>query len=179
MTMTRRKILAASLGTFAVGAVGTASWLATGPALPEPGIARALARLDQFDAGSGLSTHGAWSAFKVFEHLAQSVEMSIHGYPEHKSALFQRTAGAAAFAVFRKRGQMRHGLDEPIPGAPGIESDGDVASAMARLRTALLDFEAYQGTLAPHFAYGQLSREQYAIAHALHLDNHLLEFTTP
>ena len=46
--------------------------------------------------------------------------MSLDGFPQPKSAAFQRTVGAAAFTVFQWRGKMTHGLDEPIPGAPAL-----------------------------------------------------------
>jgi hypothetical protein len=47
--------------------------------------------------------------------------------------------------------------------------------ARARLLSALKDFEAHQGALKPHFAYGNLSREQYTRAHLMHLANHWTE----
>jgi hypothetical protein len=33
-------------------------------------------------------------------------------------------------------------------------------------------FQAYTGPLKPHFAYGDLSRSDYALAHVLHIANH-------
>ena len=32
-----------------------------------------------------------------------------------------------------------------------------------------------KGRLAPHFAYGELTKEQYRVAHILHVYNHLEE----
>ena len=61
----------------------------------------------------------------VFEHLAQSIDMSLDGFPEPKSALFQNTVGAAAFAVFKWRGKLNHGLTDPIPGAPALAQAED------------------------------------------------------
>lgn len=177
MQSSRRNFVKAGLGAVTLGAAGGAAWLAAGPAKPEPGIVSALAALAQIEAADVVKSSGAWRPFKVLHHLAQSVEMSLVGYPQHKSELFQRTAGAAAFAVFRRRGKMQHGLDEPIPGAPEIAATGDVSEAINRLRSALLAFEGFTGVLAPHFAYGVLSHEQYAVAHALHVNNHLLEFS--
>jgi hypothetical protein len=173
MAVTRRTIIRSAIGVVALGATGGAAWLAMGPRRPEPGIASSLLLLDELDSAGAVTAQGAWSAVQVFHHLAQSVEMSVHGFPEHKSDLFKHTAGAAAFAVFRRRGRMHHALDEPIPGAPGLSDDGDVAMAIDRLRRALVEFDAYSGILAPHFAYGALTREQYAVAHAMHLNNHM------
>lgn len=173
--VTRRRLLTAGLGAVAVGAVGTRAWLVSPPAQADPTVADALAALERIERASSVTSVGAWSPYRVFSHLAQSVEMSLTGYPEHKPALFKRTVGRTAFAVFRKRGQMHHGLDEPIPGAPALESDGPLSDAIDRLRGALLSFDTHRGPLAPHFAYGPLDRQQYAVAHAMHLNNHLVE----
>ena len=80
--------------------------------------------------------------------------------------------GAAAFAVFQWRGKMRHGLDEPIPGAPALTLQGDWKPAASRLRGALARFEAHTGPLKPHFAYGALSHAEFAQAHVFHIANH-------
>ena len=42
-------------------------------------------------------------------------------------------------------------------------------------RTSMLAFEGFQGQLAPHFAYGSLTKAEYARAHAMHFYNHLDE----
>ncbi len=113
---------------------------------------------------------GAFTLAQMLEHAAQSVEFSLRGFPQAKSALFQRTLGAAAWAVFDARGAMTHGLDEPIPGAPALTLALD--EAIARVLQALSDFEAHEGKLAPHFAYGALDKAQYTRAHLMHLANH-------
>ncbi|MEO1573397.1 MAG: DUF1569 domain-containing protein [Pseudomonadota bacterium] len=172
---TRRRILTAGLGALAVGAVGTRAWLVSPPAQADPTVADALAALDRLERAEVVRSVGTWSPYRVFNHLAQSVELSLTGYPEHKPALFKRTVGRTAFAVFRKRGKMHHGLDEAIPGAPALDADGPLPDAIERLRRALLAFDAHRGPLAPHFAYGPLDRQQYAVAHAMHLNNHLVE----
>jgi len=41
---------------------------------------------------------------------------------------------------------------------------------------ALNDFDNYSGALKPHFAFGMLSKSDYALAHVLHINNHLQEF---
>ncbi|MFM6990747.1 MAG: DUF1569 domain-containing protein, partial [Rhodoferax sp.] len=76
--------------------------------------------LDRLDRATQVSSSTAWKISAVLEHMAQSVDMSMDGFPEPKSALFQATLGSAAFAVFRLRGKMSHGLTEPIPGAPAL-----------------------------------------------------------
>ena len=89
--------------------------------------------LDRLEKSPGVRAVGAWPLGAVLEHLAQSIEMSMDGFPEPKSALFQSTAGAAAFAVFTWRGKMSHSLTEPIPGAPALSKVGPWQPAAERL----------------------------------------------
>ena len=137
----------------------------------------ALQWLDRLDKAKAVRSTTEWKIGAVFEHLAQSIEMSMDGFPQPKSALFQSTAGAAAFAVFRWRGRMTHGLTEPIPGAPALTQAEDWKPGAARLRAAITRFQAHTGALKPHFAYGALSREDFALAHAFHIANHQDEIT--
>lgn len=123
------------------------------------------------------AAHWDWAATLV--HCAQSIEYSMTGYPQPKPALFRRTVGPAAFTVFSWRGRMSHDLAEPIPGAPALPRQGDAATALARLETAIDAFAGWSGPLQPHFAYGALTKQQYELAHAMHLANHLSEFDAP
>ncbi len=120
-------------------------------------------------------TDGAWPLPKVLNHLAQSIEYSIDGYPELKSVLFRSAIGGVAFAVFEARGKMGHSLVEPIPGAPALDDRALLEPAKARLLAALQRFEAHAGELAPHFAYGVLDKARYQRAHLMHLANHWTE----
>jgi hypothetical protein len=128
--------------------------------------------LGSMERASQVNALGAWPLGAVLEHLAQSIEMSMDGFPQARSPLFQKTAGQAAFAVFRWRGRMSHGLAEPIPGAPALGAGAEWRAAAQRLRNAVLRFDAYQGPLQPHFAYGPLSRSEFALAHQMHIANH-------
>lgn len=132
----------------------------------------ALHWLDKLGTASEVRSTNAWKMRAVLEHLAQSIEMSIDGYPEPKSALFQKTVGATAFAVFGMRGKMSHGLTEPIPGAPALPQLDDWKPGAVRLRAAIGRFQAHIGAIKPHFAYGALSKPDFALAHALHIANH-------
>jgi hypothetical protein len=136
----------------------------------------ALQWLDKLDKAAKVSVTGKWPVVAVLEHLSQSIEMSLDGFPQPKSALFQDTLGATAFAVFKWRGKMSHGLDEPIPGAAALTPQGDWHPAAQRLRAAINRFNAHTGALKPHFAYGVLSKADFALAHAFHIANHQDEF---
>jgi len=171
--MNRRTLLvggAAATGTLALGAVGV---LLTGPGSPNATLAAVHRKLDAVAAG-GFVVPGAapWSAGMVFTHLARSVAYSLDGYPVSKSAFFQRTAGAAALAVFAARGAMHHGTLDPIPGAPPLV-EVTAEAGLAHLREVLAAFEASERPLAPHFAYGHLDKAAYTVAHALHVQDHL------
>ena len=125
--------------------------------------------------GNGHKSSGAWTLAQVLHHAAQSVEYSVRGFPQPKSAFFQATAGNLAFMFFDARGKMSHSLAEPIPGAPAIEASEALDAAIARALKSLRDFEAHSGPLAPHFAYGALDKTQYTRAHLMHLANHWTE----
>lgn len=126
--------------------------------------------------GSRWRSSGTWSLRQTLQHLAQSIEGSLAGYPQAKPAWFTRTLGPAAFTLFDARGAMTHPLDEPIPGAPTLDTALPVETAALRLLKAMDAFEAHTGTLAPHFAYGALTKPDYARAHQMHLAAHWSEF---
>lgn len=117
-------------------------------------------------------TRSGWDLPQVLHHAAQSVEYSLDGFPQPKPAWFRASLGTVAFAVFSARGRMSHGLEEPIPGAPAIASGQPLNAAVDHLMTALNRFERHTATLAPHFAYGALSKPEYTRAHLMHLANH-------
>ena len=128
--------------------------------------------LDRLEQAKSVASSSSWAMSAVFAHLAQSIEMSMDGFPEHRGAFFKSTAGSAAFAWFKWRGAMSHGLAEPIPGAPALPQSGEWAPHALRLRQAVQRFQAHTGPLQPHFAYGALGQKDYALAHAMHIANH-------
>lgn len=135
-------------------------------------LASCIAWLDSLERAPSVRATGAWPLSTVLDHCAQSIEMSLDGFPQMKPALFRKTVGRAAFGVFRSRGRMTHSLDAPIPGAPSLSASSDWRPAAKRLRDAIARFDAHSGPLKPHFAYGALSKEDFALAHALHIANH-------
>jgi hypothetical protein len=132
----------------------------------------ALLWLDRLEKARTVQTTGVWPVISVLEHLSQSIEMSIDGFPKPNNEYFRGTVGRAAFAFFDWRGLMTHDLAEPIPGSPVLPTEGNWRKSSARLRTAIVRFEGYGGALMPHFAYGHLDKKQFARAHALHIANH-------
>ncbi|MFN3303091.1 MAG: DUF1569 domain-containing protein [Roseateles sp.] len=117
-----------------------------------------------------------WNLSQVLQHLAQSIEYSMQGYPLLKGAWFRSTLGSLAFGAFNAQGQMRHDLAEPIPGAPALDAAQALKTSAQRLLDAMDAFAQFSGTLRPHFAYGELTKPQYERAHLMHLANHWTQF---
>jgi hypothetical protein len=162
-------LTAAGVGGAAAYAISQADHPIANPAFAD--IASAMRTLD------GLRTHAlhatsGWDLAHVLHHAAQSIDYAIDGYPQPRPAWFRGTIGSAAFTMFSARGRMTHGLAEPIPGAPDIAPGQDLAGAVERVTQSLHRFEGHPGPLAPHFAYGALTKAQYARAHLMHLANH-------
>lgn len=176
----RRSIVVGALvlpATLSVG--GLAGCQGNAPAdrqLAFSSLADAEHELSRLAAAKGLTTGAVWSWDQTLEHCAQSIEFSMQGFPEPKSKLFQNTVGTAAFEVFAWRGRMTHDLAEPIPGAPSLAADSGEGVALERLRTAIANFRQWTKPLQPHFAYGDLDKVQYELAHAMHLANHFAQF---
>lgn len=171
-----RRIAFVSLGAATVGA--PALWWASKPAaLQSPafdsteGALRTLAALKTQAARST----GAWDLAHVLHHAAQSVEYSLQGFPSLNAPWFRATVGPVAATVFSARGRMSHSLIEPIPGAPDIAQGQPLGPAVDRAITALQAFERHTGALHPHFAYGELSKDDYRRAHLMHFANHWQE----
>ncbi|HYW56685.1 MAG TPA: DUF1569 domain-containing protein [Polaromonas sp.] len=132
----------------------------------------ALRWLDKLERSGSARSTGAWPLGATLAHMAQSIEMSLDGFPQPKSAAFQATVGAAAFSFFKWRGQMSHSLSEPIPGAPALGQGSDWRPDALRLRTAIARFAVHAGPLKPHFAYGTLDKADFSLAHTFHIANH-------
>jgi len=137
-------------------------------------IDAALRTLEQLRMSAPRMT-GAWDLAHVLHHAAQSIEYSLGGFPDLKPAWFRASVGAYVFALFNARGQMAHSLSEPIPGAPEIAQGQPLGPAIDHAIAALQAFDRHAGALAPHFAYGALSKPDYTRAHLMHLANHWAE----
>jgi hypothetical protein len=127
----------------------------------------------------GASVGGPWTLAQVLAHCAQSIELSLSGFPRPRSALFRATAGRIAARTFVKRGYLHHDLQAPIPGAADLPSGLTLDAALSRVQSAVRQFRAHQGPLAPHFAYGSVSRADYEKLHAMHAADHLAAVTAP
>jgi hypothetical protein len=147
----RRRFL--GMGASALVLLGTGGvWWVNRPtaadrALRFASLEEALRELDRLASALPLDPPTAFNWSQTLQHLAQSVEYAMLGYPQAKPAAFQATLGSAAFALFAWQGRMHHGLDEPIPGAPPLDATLDPDAAAQRLRQAIADFQRFGGPL--------------------------------
>lgn len=75
--------------------------------------------------------------------------------------------------VFKSKGRMSHGLDQPIPGEQIAELSAE--AGRDRLWTSLETFRDFSDPLHPHFAFWALGKDQYSLAHLMHINNRLEE----
>jgi len=177
--LNRRKFILGSIsGGIFIGS--GAAWFGIEKNEQPLNIEFALSELNKLIIQKPIAT-GKWDLSQILTHCAQSVEYSMHGYPKHNSDFFKSTAGKAAFSLFNSKRKMFHALDEAIPGAPDFSDKENITNAFERFKKSLIDFKNFNGVLAPHFAYGQLSKLDYEAAHVMHFNNHLqeIELTKP
>lgn len=136
-----------------------------------------MTELDRVQQAKNLQIDNDWTLYQNLMHCTQSISYSMTGYPENKSKIFQKTIGTLVFNQFEHQGYMRHNRSEPLPGASLIQPSGNVNEATAGLRKAIIDFENYTGEIKPHFAYGKLTKSQFANAHCMHLADHFAIMT--
>ncbi|MBS2030231.1 MAG: DUF1569 domain-containing protein [Deltaproteobacteria bacterium] len=137
-----------------------------------PSLDDARSKLDALEQRPPTGVMG-WSASEILQHCAQSVEMSIQGFPTMRSIIVRGLFGPMVKRKFLKAGAMKHDLTAPIPGAPPLDREVPLAEALKRLRASFDAFQGYRGELSPHFAYGAVSHDEYAQLHAMHVLEHL------
>ena len=141
---------------------------------------RSLTEARAYLADSGhfkdATPNNSWSVGKTLLHCAQSIDCSIDGFPEQKGKLFQLTLGTLAFNMFKGKGKMSHSLESGIPGIEDPANSTENWLALDKLIAAIDRFTSHEGELQPHFAYGSLSKEDFNLAHAMHIANHVNNF---
>lgn len=106
-------------------------------------------------------------------HCAQSIDCSLDGYPKPSGWLVRTLIGPRVLKRFLAQGYMRHDTTAPVPGVPPPDPALSAAEGLSRLEAAITRFRAHTGPLAPHFAYGPVSKDAYEAVHAMHVANHL------
>jgi hypothetical protein len=170
----RRRFLKSAVSSGVVVGIGGLTWLGISPSQDALTINVIIPKLETLTIGN-YQTSGGWDLHQIFSHCAQSIEYSMIGYPEHRSELFKSTVGKLVFSAFSSKRKMTHGLNEPIPGAETIVKSINIEQAYQRLKESLVNFQNFEGKLAPHFAYGALNKLEYEKAHVMHINNHFSE----
>ncbi|WP_415926383.1 DUF1569 domain-containing protein [Ningiella sp. W23] len=163
-----------ALAGLAVGAGGFLVWQFVPKSDAILSLKQMLKNVDLIEQ-QNITMLGQWNLSKTLLHCAQSIDLSIDGYPQHHSTLFKQTVGTLAFSGFSAKHQMHHALDKDIPGTQPINADTPLPLAIESIRLSIKRFAKHSGKLKEHFAYGQLNKNEYERAHAMHLNNHMLE----
>ncbi|MCG8316724.1 MAG: DUF1569 domain-containing protein [Pseudomonadales bacterium] len=171
-SISRKTFLRLSVGTLAAVSLGPLAGCAGGRKLRFETIEDALKELALIEANEAtLVMDQPWSIYKVMIHLSQSMEYSMTGYPELDPPAKQ-AAAKLVWQAFKTQGYMSHNLGAVVPGAPEIPDDGPTFESYERYRNACSDFQNYTSALHPHFSYGELTYEEWELAHAFHAADH-------
>ncbi len=119
---------------------------------------------------------GVWTISQVLLHCGQSIECSLHGFPEHKARWIQKTVGRLVLRRFLSAGRMNHNKNGPIPGL-SLPTDRELKEAVSMLTSAIDSFLAWPNEPAPHFIYGATSKDEYDKIHAMHIADHLRDLS--
>ncbi len=122
-----------------------------------------------------LVSTGSWNVSQLLQHCSQSIRYSVQGYPKAHAVLRQNLVGKLQLNAYAAFGRLPNTEPVVIPGAPALEANVPNDVALQELLYELQQFITWQGALAPHFAYGSLTKAQYYAVHYLHLDQHLAQ----
>jgi hypothetical protein len=133
-----------------------------------------LTQLDILEQSESVTTTN-WSAYKILQHCAQTIDYSMTGYPQYKPKWFRATIGKIVISKFLKQGFMKHNLSAPVPGSPLLTKEGTTGEGIALLRNTIERFRNFNGELKPHLIFGKLTKTQYDRYFAIHVADHLSE----
>jgi hypothetical protein len=119
----------------------------------------------------GYARAGQWGLAQVCEHLALALEATMTGFPRPFPWWVRRLLGPPLGVCILLTGRFPAGLPMPAGVAPpaGVAEE----EALRHLRQALEQFQRFGGSLAPHPAFGRLSRRQWERLSLLHCAHHL------
>ena len=180
-TMSRKRFLRLAVVSTAAASMPMLGGCSNnGRALSYSSLSQVLEELDRMESSTGLELQQDWSLYKVLRHLAQTIQGAMLGFSEVEPAAAQ-SVGKLAFQYFKTKGYMSHNLTQEVPLVNGqsevVPDDGDLAEAYYILRNAIYDFQNFTGSLFPHFAYGELSYEDWELANAYHCADHFSSLT--
>jgi Protein of unknown function (DUF1569) len=123
-------------------------------------------------AAMGAETTGNWSLAQIFDHLARSMSVAVHG----TKALFPLPA-RFVLRLLRKRiisGPLKPGFNCPrgLAGVLKPAEDIETAEGLQRLRAAARQFQKAPA-LATHPAFGRLTRGEWDRLTLRHAELHM------
>ncbi len=130
----------------------------------------AVNELQRLDKGK-VVTAKLWSYYQILNHCADSLEFSMSSYPRVMPSFIRKTIGKFFFKKLMKDGYMKPG--SPNPGAPKKREEGDVVSALKRLRNSISIFTKYEGPFGIHPIFDELTKSEWEKLHTFHIANHL------
>jgi hypothetical protein len=119
----------------------------------------------------GYARAGRWDLGQVCEHLALALEAMMAGFPRRFPWWVRWLGGPVVRAWVFATGRFPAGLPMPAGVAPADAPDED--AAVRHWREALERFTRFDGPLAPHPAFGRLSRRQWERLTLIHSAHHL------
>jgi hypothetical protein len=119
----------------------------------------------------GYARAGNWGLAQVCEHLALALGAMMAGFPRRFPRWVRWVGGPVVRVWVFATGRFPAGLPMPTGTAPPAAPDED--AAVRHLREALERFARFDGPLAPHPAFGRLSRRQWERLNLIHCAHHL------
>jgi hypothetical protein len=119
----------------------------------------------------GYARAGNWGLAQVCEHLALALEATMAGFPRPFPWWVRRLVGPGLRAWVLGTGRLPAGL--PVPAGVAPPAAPEEGAAVRHLREALERFARFDGPLAPHPAFGRLSRRQWERLNLIHCAHHL------
>ena len=120
---------------------------------------------------AGHSTVGRWTLAQILNHLANSIQYSIGGFPGRTTPwIVQVTFRKAARWSMLKRGAIPEGA--PLPRGFVPQSDLNAAVEAEALREAIAAFERCESPV-PHPFIGAMLKEDWRTFHCVHCGHHL------
>ena len=130
-------------------------------------VAREVERLRR----DGYTPAGRWGLAQVCEHLTLALGAMTGGFPRPFPWWVRWLGGPLVRVWVFATSRFPPGLPMPAGVAPPAELDE--GEAVGRLRKALERFARFDGPLAPHPAFGRLSRRQWERLNLIHCAHHL------
>src|SRR5262245_39643223 len=114
----------------------------------------------------GYTRGGTWSLGQMCDHLAQTIERSMDGFPAKLPAPVRWLITWLYWKKVERHEPMKRKVDAPKWLAPPPAVEDPVG--LARLQAAVARFNAHPAALHPSPVFGRLTKEQWHECHVWH-----------